>query len=549
MSQTISETVAYDEVVHSEWAPSLLQLGSVTKRFPGVLALDRIDFDLRPGEVHVLFGENGAGKSTLINIIAGALRPTEGTIKFRGRDVKLHSVQDARELGISAVFQEFSLVPDMTVEENLYLGAETSAFGLLRKGELHQRAEEMLSKLGFPLRAGQKAGSLSRAEQQMVEIAKAFRSDLSVLILDEPTASLTERETERLFALIEHAKADGVGIIYITHRMGEIKRIADRITVLRDGKHIATIHAESVTDERLVQLMTGRVIDQVFPKINHRPSDVILSVEGLKTSSGTVKNVSIAVRRGEIVGLAGLVGAGKSNLARACFGLETIAGGNVIFDNQNTTGLKPRKMLDRGMFYVPPDRREEGLVMIRSVRENVVLPSLGLKRFSGRVFLRRGAEKQAVRELTKSLNLQPHDPERRVDHYSGGNQQKVLLARTLTRDVKLFIFDEPTVGVDVGARVIIYEFIRDLCESGAAVLLVSSDLPEILHLSHRAYVMYRGMLNVELQGSEITEENVLRRFFEQDVDNGNDDMGNGSEFQALRQVAQPVTQDLEIKTR
>lgn len=521
MSKTITETVTYDGGVRNDRASCLLQLESVTKRFPGVLALDCIDFDLRPGEVHVLFGENGAGKSTLINIIAGALRPTEGTIKFRGRDVKLHSVQDARELGISAVFQEFSLVPDMTVEENLNLGAETCAFGLLRKGELHQGAVEMLNKLGFPLRAGRKAGSLSRAEQQMVEIAKAFRSDLSVLILDEPTASLTERETERLFALIEQAKVDGVGIIYITHRMGEIKRIADRITVLRDGAYIATVDARSVTDGELVQLMTGRVIEQVFPRINHRPSNVILSVEGLKTGSGTVKNVSLTVRRGEIVGLAGLVGAGKSKIARACFGLEGIAAGRIIFDNQDTTGLGPRTMLDRGMFYVPPDRREEGLVMIRSVRENVVLPSLGLKRFSGRVLLRRGAERQVVRDLTKCLNLQPPDTERRVDYYSGGNQQKVLLARTLTRDVKLFIFDEPTIGVDVGARVVIYEFIRDLCEGGAAVLLVSSDLPEILHLSHRAYVMYRGTLNSELQGSEITEENVLKRFFEKDVAGGN----------------------------
>jgi len=495
----------------------LLCLESVTKRFPGVLALDGIDFDLMSGEVHVLFGENGAGKSTLINIIAGALRPTEGTIKFRGGEVKFHSVQDAREFGISAVFQEFSLVPDMTVEENLYLGAENCTCGFLNKRELHKCAENILSRLGFPLKAGRKAGSLSRAEQQMLEISKAFRSDLSVLILDEPTASLTERETERLFALIEQAKADGVGIIYITHRMGEIKRIADRITVLRDGKYIATVPAQSVTDDQLVQLMTGRVIEQVFPRINHRPSDVVLSVEGLKTGDDRVKDVSIAVRRGEIVGLAGLVGAGKSTLARACFGIEPIAGGRIIFDNEDTTGLGPRSMLDRGMFYVPPDRRKEGLIMIRSVRENVVLPSIGLKRFSRHVFLRCGAEKQAVMELTKRLNLQPHEPERRVDHYSGGNQQKVLLARSLTRHVKLFIFDEPTVGVDVGARVIIYEFIKDLCEGGAAVLLSSSDLPEILHLSHRVYVMHRGMLNTELQGPEITEENVLRCFFEQDL--------------------------------
>jgi ribose transport system ATP-binding protein len=351
----------------------------------------------------------------------------------------------------------------------------------------------------------------------MVEIAKAFRSDLSVLILDEPTASLTERETERLFALIEQAKLAGVGIIYITHRMSEIKQIADRITVLRDGKYIATVDVESVSDDQLVELMTGRIVDQVFPKINHLPGEKILAVEGLKTKSGLVKDVSIVLRRGEIVGLAGLVGAGKSELARACFGIESIASGRITFDGRETTGLGPREMLDRGMFYVPPDRREEGLVMIRNVRENMTLPSLGLKTFSGPVFLRRAVERQAVDGIAKRLNLQPPNTERSVDHFSGGNQQKVLLARTLTRDVKLYIFDEPTVGVDVGARVAIYEFIRDLCESGAAVLLVSSDLPEILNLSNRVYVMHRGVLSAELVGTDITEENVLNYFFERNV--------------------------------
>jgi ribose transport system ATP-binding protein len=517
MNQAITEAVNYDEGARREWAPPLLCLEGITKQFPGVLALDGIDFDLRAGEVHVLFGENGAGKSTMISLIAGAHRPTAGTMKFRGKDVRLRSVHDARQLGISAVFQEFSLVPNMTVEQNLSLGAENCRCGFLQKNKLHQHAEELLEKLGFPLSAGQKVGFLSRAEQQMVEIAKAFRSDLSVLILDEPTASLTERETDRLFALIEQAKSTGVGIIYITHRMSEIKRIADRITVLRDGKYIATVIAEQVSDNQLIQLMTGRVVDQIFPKINYWPAEEILSVEGLKTKNGVVKDGSIRIRRGEIVGLAGLVGAGKSELARACYGVEAISSGCVTFAGQDTTGQGPREMLERGMFYIPPDRREEGLVMIRSVRENMTLPSLRQKAFSGRLFLRRAAERRVVKEIAARLNLQPPNTERSVDHLSGGNQQKVLLARTLTREVKLYIFDEPTVGVDVGARVAIYEFIRDLCESGAAVLLVSSDLPEILHLSNRAYVMHRGIISAELVGADITEENVLKHFFDQDV--------------------------------
>jgi len=498
-------------------ASLLLSLEKITKRFPGVLALDAVDFELQPGEVHVLFGENGAGKSTLISLVAGVHKPTAGTIRFRGEPLELSSVHHARTLGISAVFQEFSLVPQLTVEQNLFLGAEQTAGGLLTKKAMHEQAREILGRLGFPLRPTQQVGRLSRAEQQMVEIAKAFRSELSVLILDEPTASLTERETDRLFALIEQTKKQGVGIIYITHRISEIRRIGDRITVLRDGRYIATVPAKTTSETELVRLMTGRVIDQIFPKISFRPGDSVLDVEHLTTAGGAVRDVSICVRQGEIVGLAGLVGSGKSEVARACFGIEAIAAGAVRFDGADTTGLSPRQMLDRGFFYIPPDRRAEGLVMMRNVRENISLSSLNLEAFSRGLLLRRQHERRIAQELAGRLNLQPLRIEREVDHFSGGNQQKVLLAKCLTREVKLFVFDEPTVGVDVGTRVAIYEFIRDLCEAGAAVLLISSDLPEILHLTNRAYVMYRGTLKAELQGEQITQEAVLGHFFERDA--------------------------------
>ncbi|MCP4330880.1 MAG: sugar ABC transporter ATP-binding protein [Alphaproteobacteria bacterium] len=498
----------------SEGPPLLLELKSITKRFPGVLALDRVDFDLRPGEVHILFGENGAGKSTLISIIAGALRPESGRIRFQGQDVELHSVHDARGRGISAVFQEFSLVPQLTVEENLFLGAEITRMGLLDRRSLHGRAKEILGRLGFPIQPSQKVMYLSRAEQQMVEIAKAFRSDLSVLILDEPTSSLTERETNQLIDLIEQAKSDGVGIIYITHRMNEIRRIGNRITILRDGRYVDTVDAKETTDEELVRLMTGRVIEQIFPKIEFRPQDEILEIENISTKNGALREVSVSVRRGEVVGIAGLIGSGKTELARACFGIEQLSAGKIIFDGQDATGLTPRQMLNRGLYYIPPDRREEGLVLMRNVRENVSLSSLHLPQFSGPIFLRRAAERTKATDIAVQLNLQPPSIERAVDHFSGGNQQKVLLGKSLARDVKLFVFDEPTVGVDVGTRVAIYEFIRDLCESGAGVLLVSSDLPEILHLTTRVYVMYRGVLHAELVGGEITESAVLSEFFE-----------------------------------
>lgn len=383
-------------------APLLLELKGVTKRFPGVLALDKVDFELRPGEVHILFGENGAGKSTLISMIAGAHQPTEGEFYFRGQEVSLSSVHHARSLGISAVFQEFSLVDHLTVEQNLFLGAEqTRRGGLLNKKALHEQAEEILNRLGFPLRPRQKVAYLSRAEQQMVEIAKAFRSDLSVLILDEPTASLTERETDRLFELVEQVKAQGVGIIYITHRMSEIKRIGDRITVLRDGRYVSTVSAQTTTEDELVQLMTGRVIDQVFPTINFKPAETRLEIEGLTTENEAVKDVSLHVRAGEIVGLAGLVGSGKSEVIRACFGLEKVASGRVIFDGEDVTGLSTRQMLDRGFFYNPPDRRAEGLVMVRNCRENITLPSLRLPKFSRGGLLKRREEAREAQSLAE----------------------------------------------------------------------------------------------------------------------------------------------------
>jgi ribose transport system ATP-binding protein len=498
-------------------APALLRLENISKHFPGVVALDNVNFDLKPGEVHVLFGENGAGKSTLISLVAGVYRPSAGRIELRGQALDLSTVHQARQLGISAVFQEFSLVPQLTVEENLFLGAELTEGLFLGKRAMHEKAREILDRLGFPLKPGMRVAYLSRAEQQMVEIAKAFRSELSVLILDEPTASLTEREADRLFSLIEQAKRQGVGIVYITHRTNEIRRIGDRITVLRDGHHIATLKVAEASEARLVELMTGRVIAQIFPKIAHRPGATQLEVKELSTAKGSVSKVSLQVRAGEIVGLAGLIGSGKSELARACFGLEPIAHGTVVFAGEHVTGKKPREMLDRGFFYLPPDRRTEGLVMMRGARENISLPSLHLAPFGSGFLLNRRGETERARELAKRLNLQPLNIERAVDSFSGGNQQKVLLAKALSREVKLFVFDEPTVGVDVGTRVAIYEFIRDLCEAGAAVLLISSELAEILHLTNRVYVMYRGVLRAELTGSAISEDGVLGHFFEREA--------------------------------
>ena len=495
----------------------LLKLSEMTKRYPGVSALSNVSFDLRAGEVHVLFGENGAGKSTLISILSGAQRPTSGTMEFRGAVVEFSSVADAREFGISAVFQEFSLVPTMTVAENLLLGSEPRRGRLLNRKGLRSAAEALLADLDFPIKANQIVGRLSRAQQQMVEIAKAFRSDLQVLILDEPTASLTETESGRLFKLVEEARSRGIGVVYITHRLAEVQRLADRVTVLRDGHYVGTLGKEEATEDRLINLMTGRVIDQIFPAIAHNAGEIALRAEGLTTRSRSAVDVSFEVRAGEIVGFAGLVGSGKGESARACFGAEPLLHGSVHLHETEVTGSSPRRMLKNGMFYVPSDRKSDGLLMMRGVRENIVLPSVRLAQFSKLTLIRRAAEKRIAAEVAQQVELQPFSLERPVEQFSGGNQQKVLLARALVRDVDVFVFDEPTVGVDVGTRVAIYQLMADLCENGAAILLVSSDLPEILHLAHRAYVFHRGRVVEHLATPNITEENVLRNFLDREV--------------------------------
>ena len=493
----------------------MLELVRVSKRSPGVLALDGVDFTLFPGEVHALFGENGAGKSTLISIVAGAAQPTDGAIRFRGEPVTLRSVHDARQRGVSAVFQEFSLVPQMSVEENLFLGAESTNGPFLDRSAMRRRALELLGRLGFGLKPTTPVHALTRAEQQMVEIAKAFRSDLSVLILDEPTASLTERETEQLFDIIGQVKAKGVGIIYITHRIREIRRVGDRVTVLRDGRYIATVDAKTTDEDELVQLMTGRVVGQIFPNVRHAPGRELFKIEALTTRSGSVRDATLSLASGEILGLAGLIGSGKSKVMRAAFKLEPIASGCVRLKGEDVTGLSIAELLKRGLFYLPADRRAEGLAMMRPCRENMSLPSLDIRPYASGIFLARRGEIRATQSLAERLNLQPPRIDRAPDQFSGGNQQKVLLAKSLSRPVDVFVFDEPTVGVDVGTRAAIYAFIRDLTEAGAGVILISSDLPEVLNMSNRVIVFRRGRVATELAGAEITEENVLRHFFEE----------------------------------
>ncbi len=499
-------------------AEPLLSIRGMTKRFPGVVALDGVDLDVEAGDLHVLFGENGAGKSTLINIVAGTFPPDGGTFRFNGAEMAHLTPHKARLLGISPVFQEFSLVPSLTVEENLFLGREVSRGGVLNRGRMRRKARALIAELGFGLEPEDRVDTLSRAHQQMIEIAKALLGDVRLLILDEPTASLTERETGRLFELIAKLKREGVGIIYVSHRMREIRALADRITVLRDGRLVKTLDASKVSDGELVELMTGRKIDVLFPKITHAPADVAVDVENLAIAGGIVRGVNVHARAGEITGIAGLVGCGKSELIRAIYGLEPMTNGTIRLSGTPYEDPSPKRSLGRGVAYFPANRVAEGLALGRPIHENVSMAALDLKRFSRFGLLDAAGARSAIQPIMDKLKLRPSNIERAAGSLSGGNRQKVMLGRALTRDLSIFLFDEPTVGIDVGAKLEVYEFMKELVEGGAAVIVVSSELPEVLNLSNRLYVMHHGRVVAELSGAEKTEQNVLASFFKEHLE-------------------------------
>ena len=426
--------------------------------------------------------------------------------------MQFSNVQDARKQGISAVFQELSLIPNLTVAQNLCLGEEPLRYGLLDTAALFQLAQRSLDELGFSVDPSALVATLSRAQQQMVEIAKGLRGQVSVLILDEPTASLTALETSTLFALIGRLKEQGVGIVYISHRIQEFNQIADRATVLRDGKKICTVKIADTSHDQLISLMSGRTIEKIYPDIKFRPGQLVLDMQHVSTTSG-VQNASIKVRRGEVVGLAGLVGCGKSELLRAAYGLGVVSNGKVFLKGMDHTRTNPSKSLNAGYFYLPPDRKSEGLLLSFTSATNITLPALSgpLRGLGG--WLRKKATKRMASNTGHRVELSAHNLEKVVGLLSGGNQQKVLFAKGLTRDMDLYVFDEPTVGVDIPTRSVLYKVIKQLCENGAAVVLVSSDLPEVLYLAHRAYVMCRGEVVGELKGTEITENNLLSIFF------------------------------------
>jgi len=494
--------------------PKLVQTVGLSKRYPGVLALNGVDFDLEPGEVHVLFGENGAGKSTLISMLAGANRPSEGQILLNGEEVQFDSVADAQRRGIYTVFQEFSLIPTLTVAENIFLGWEPMRGPFVDHRAMRRRAREMFQELDFPIDPSAITASLSRAQQQMVEITKAFHGDLSVLILDEPTASLTDREVDHLFGFIETLKARGVGIIYISHRIQEFQRIADRVTVLRDGAKIGSVAMGDTDEDALVEMMTGRAITEIYPSIARNPGAVLLEAENIRTAG--IHDASLQIRAGEVLGVAGLVGSGKSRLFRTLMGLTARAHGTVTLKGADISHAPTREIIRRGMYYLSPDRKAEGLDLAKSANDNLALNLvMGGRGLSGTGLIDWKAVRAESARIADHVELSEGYRQKLVSQLSGGNQQKVLFGKCFGQDADIYILDEPTVGVDMGTRAALYLLIKELAEAGKAVVVISSDLPEVLHLSHRMLVLAHGHISAELSGEEMTEDTVLKHFFDE----------------------------------
>ncbi|MET7507763.1 sugar ABC transporter ATP-binding protein [Streptomyces albidoflavus] len=483
----------------------LLRIENIRKTFPGVVALDSVDFDLRRGEVHVLLGENGAGKSTLIKMLSGAYRPDSGTIYAEGREVRIQSAQDAERLGIATIYQEFNLVPDLTVAENIFLGRQPRRFGLIDRKKMEADAEELLARVGVQVSPRARVRDLGIARLQMVEIAKALSLDARVLIMDEPTAVLTSEEVEKLFAIVRQLRADGVGIVFITHHLEEIAALGDRVTVLRDGRSVEQVPASTPEDE-LVRLMVGRSIDQQYPRELPEQGEPLLTVRGL-TRDGVFQDVGFEVRAGEIVGLAGLVGAGRTEVARAVFGADPYDRGSVEVLGRELPRHDVNAAMTAGLGLVPEDRKGQGLVLDASVQENLGLVTLKAASRGGLVDLK--GQRTAAARIAEQLGVRMAGLGQHVRTLSGGNQQKVVIGKWLLADTKVLILDEPTRGIDVGAKVEIYQLMNELTASGHAVLMISSDLPEVLGMSDRVLVMAQGRLAGELAGDAATQDAVM----------------------------------------
>ncbi len=488
-------------------AELILEMRGITKTFPGVRALDGVHFSCERGEVHALVGENGAGKSTLMKILSGVYVPDAGEIIFKGTPVRMESPHHAQSLGISTIYQEPSLLPHLTVAENIYLGREiVNPLGLIEARELQRRAQDLLDRLGAAVDVSAPVFRLSVAQQQLVEIAKALSLNADLIIMDEPTAALGEREVEHLFNIIRTLRRDGVTVIYVSHRLEEIFRIADRVTVLKDGQVVGTARTTEVSKADLICMMVGRPLSEAFPPRGNGKGEPVLEVRGL-TRRGAFYDVSFTLHRGEILGIAGLAGSGRTEIVRAIFGADPVDAGEVLLRGKPLRLRGPRDAVNSGIGFLTEDRKAEGLVMGLSVRENVALPNLDVWSAWGVVDLDR--ERQVVEHLITGLQIRPPNPKQQVQYLSGGNQQKVVLAKWLATEPEVLLFDEPTRGIDVGAKVEIYTLMRRLANEGKAIIMISSELPEVIGMSDRILVLCEGRISGEFTPEEATEERIL----------------------------------------
>jgi ribose transport system ATP-binding protein len=489
---------------------TLLTVRGVVKEFPGVRALDGVDLEVEAGEVHCLLGQNGAGKSTLIKVLSGAHRADAGEVRWKGGSVSFPSPVAALRAGLATIYQELDLVDGLSVAENVFLGHEPSTMGFSKRGDMNEAARALLQRLGHPdIRPTREVGSLSAAGKQVVSMARALSHEAQLIIMDEPSAVLDSGEVDTLFRVIRQLTADGVAVVYISHRLEEIRVIGDRVTVLKDGRTVAVgLPARSTPTSEVVRLMTGRNVEYAFPRSVAPPADAkeILRVEGL-SRRGEFADVSFSVHSGEIVGLAGLVGSGRSEIVETVFGARKADAGRVSLDGRALRAGSVTAAIRAGMGLAPEERKSQGLLLFEPVYRNVSVSSLG--RFARAGFISSGRELAEATRVTKELDVRPADPRRIIRTLSGGNQQKVVLARWLLRGCRLLILDEPTRGVDVGARSEIYRLIRTLADSGVGVLMVSSEIPEVLGLSDRVLVVREGRVVHTGPADEIDESKVL----------------------------------------
>jgi len=485
-----------------------LQVRNVTKRFPGVVALKEVHFDLMPGEVLALIGENGAGKSTLMKILAGVQQPDSGQILLDGQPVAINSVQQAQEFGLSLIHQELNLSDNLDVGANIFLGREPTRFGMIDRRKINEDATKYLNMIGLDISPTTIVNRLTIGQQQMVEIARALSTNARVLIMDEPTSSLSSRETEALFEVVKDLRSKGVSIIYISHRLGEVIELANRVTVLRDGENAGDLAAEEINHDAMVKLMVGRDLSQFYSRVPHEAGPTALQVKNLVVPDNPKHTLSFSVQEGEIVGIAGLVGAGRSEMLQVLFGVNPALSGSIQVGDRVANVRTPYDAINLGMALVPEDRKQQGLILEMSIQQNIGLAGLRENQQMGG-WLNQQAERDATQLMMKKMRIKAPSAQHITVTLSGGNQQKVVLGKWLSMGPKVLLLDEPTRGIDIGAKHEIYSLMDELAKSGVAILFASSEMEEILGMSDRAIVMHEGKITGELLRKELSEESVM----------------------------------------